>query len=166
MAVIGSLPTVNAQLAVTPGLRLALDYVGECFREGGAPRARLLAAELGHNARVELGQGVFALEQVYQTKPRADGRWETHRAHIDVQALIAGEEFMEVADRAKLTLHEDLTPGQDVIFYRSFDRGCVLRFGAGDIGVYFPSDGHMGSLAVGQPGLVRKVVVKVPVAAP
>ncbi len=163
MALIGPLSTIRVQLAATPGLQIALDYVGECFREGGSPRARLLAAATGHNARVELGSGVFALEQVYLTKPRAQGRWETHVSYIDVQAIIAGEEFMETADRARLILHEDLTPGKDLVFYLPFEQGSVLRLAAGGIAVYFPADGHMGSLAIGAPGLVRKTVVKVPV---
>ena len=165
MALYGSLSALRAQLAATPGLRLALDHVGECLRDGGAPRARLLAADAGYNGRVELGGGVFALEQVYLTKPRGEGRWETHRAHIDVQAVIAGDERMEISDFAKLTLHEDRTPGQDVIFYLPFEEGAVLRFGAGDIGIYFPTDAHMGGLAAGTSSLVRKVVVKVPVGA-
>ena len=83
-----------------------------------------------------------------------------------MQAVIAGEEFMETADRARLSLHEDLTPGKDLVFYMPFERGSVLRLAAGDIAVYFPADGHMGSLAIGAPGLVRKTVVKVPVSPP
>ncbi len=166
MALIGPLSTVRAQLAVTPALRVALDYVAECSRADGAARARLLAAAVGYNARVELGGGVFALEQVYLTKPRATGRWETHVAHIDVQAVIAGEELLETADRARLTAVEDRTPGQDVIFYATFDAGSVLRLGAGGVAVFFPADAHMGSLATGsEPALVRKTVVKVPVGA-
>ncbi len=164
MALFGSLPTLRAQLAATPALRVALDYVGDCLREGSEPRTRLLAATAGHNARVELGSGVFALEQVYLTKPREAGRWETHVAHIDVQAIIVGAEFMEVADRARLTVSEDRTPGQDVVFYAPFDQGSVLRFGPGSVGIYFPTDAHLGSLAIGGvPALVRKTVVKVPV---
>jgi biofilm protein TabA len=166
MALIGPLSTLRAQLASTPALRVALDYVGECFREGSAPRARLLAAQVGHNARIELGDGVFALEQVYLTKPRADGRWETHVAHIDVQAVLVGAEHLETADRARLTLTEDRTPAQDVIFYQPFDEGSVFRLSAGNAAIYFPADAHMGSLAIsGVPSLVRKTVVKVPVGA-
>ncbi len=166
MALLGSLSTLRAQLAATPTLLVALDYVAECLREGSEPRARLSAAVAGYNARVELGGGVFAIEQVYLTKPRAAGRWETHVAHIDVQAVIAGEEFMETADRARLTADEDRTPGQDVIFYKPFDQSSVLRLGAGVAAIYFPTDAHLGSIAVGgTPSLVRKTVVKVPVGA-
>ncbi|MEI6860881.1 MAG: YhcH/YjgK/YiaL family protein [Verrucomicrobiota bacterium] len=166
MALIGPVSSLRAQFAATPGLRVALDYVAECFRDGSAPHTRLLAAVAGHNARVELGGGVFALEQIYLTKPRTEGRWETHVAHIDVQAVIAGTEHMETADRALLTVAEDRTPAQDVIFYAPFDEGSVLRLGAGNAAIYYPADAHMGSLAIGGvPSLVRKTVVKVPVGA-
>ncbi len=166
MALIGPLTTVRAQLAATPALRVALDYVAECLRENSAPRTRLLAAAVGHNARVEMGGGVFALEQVYLTKPRAEGRWETHVAHIDVQAVLAGDEHLETADRARLTVAEDRTPGQDVVFYAPFEAGSVLRAGAGEVAVFFPADAHRGALAIGDtPALVRKTVVKVPVGA-
>jgi biofilm protein TabA len=165
MAVIGSLSTVRAQLATTPALQVALNHVAECLRENTAPRARLLAAAAGHNERIELGGGVFALEQVYLTKPRAEGRWETHVAHIDVQAVIVGEELMETADRARLTVAEDRTPAQDVVFYMPFETGSMLRTGEGGVAVFFPCDAHRGSLAIGDvPALVRKLVVKVPVA--
>jgi YhcH/YjgK/YiaL family protein len=166
MALLGSLSTLRTQLAATPALLVALDYVAECLRDGSAPRARLLAAAVGHNARVELGGGVFAIEQVYLTKPRAAGRWETHVAHIDVQAVIVGEEFSEIADRPRLTVEEDRTPGQDVVFYAPFEAGSALRLSVGLAAIYFPTDAHLGSLVVGgTPALVRKTVVKVPVGA-
>jgi biofilm protein TabA len=164
MALFGSLSSLRAQAALTPALRIALDYMEECHRPGSPARQRLLAATPGEAVRIELGGGVFALEQVYRTKPRAAGRWETHVAHVDVQTIIEGEETMEIADRARLTLHEDLTPEKDLVFYAPFDGGSALRFHPGDIGIYFPADAHMGGLATGAPCLVRKTVVKVPVA--
>ena len=71
---------------------------------------------------------------------------------------------MEVADRERLLVHEDLTPGRDVIFYQPFDGGAVLRLTPGLAAIYFPPDAHLGCIAIGKPGLVRKVVVKVPIA--
>ena len=70
---------------------------------------------------------------------------------------------MEVTDRGRLSVAEDLSATRDAIFYQPFAHGSVLRMGAGDVAVYFPPDAHMGGIAIGAPGLVRKVVVKVPV---
>ena len=163
MALLGIRPTVRAQLANHEHFAPSLDYLEETFRPG-SPANRILAGlAAGQTERVDLAGGAFALLQAYLTKPRGEGRWETHRAHIDIQALIEGEELMEVADRNRLTLDEDLTPAKDVIFYQPFDRASVLRFDPGYVGVYFPVDAHMGGLMTEAPSLVRKVVVKVPV---
>jgi biofilm protein TabA len=163
MALFGTLSTLRNQLARPEHFAAAFSYVEETARVGSEAHRRLFAQPAGETGRVDLAGGAFALPQSYLTKPRNEGKWETHRAYIDVQAVFMGEEFMEVADRSRLTVAEDLTPGRDVIFYASFDRGSALRLGAGDVAVYFPTDAHMGALAIAAPVLVRKVVVKVPV---
>jgi len=162
MALIGSLSTVRAQLVHPDHFAPALAFIEEAFRAGSAPHRQLLGLAVGQTERTDLAGGAFALSQVYLTKPRSEGKWETHRAHIDVQVVFEGEEFMEVADRAKLSLAEDLTPGQDVIFYHPFEPASVVRLGAGDVAIYFPPDGHCGGLMVTRPALARKIVVKVP----
>jgi YhcH/YjgK/YiaL family protein len=163
MALFGPLAAIRAQLADPGRFAAALACVEEAARPGTAGHRRLAALAPGATERVELAGGAFALFQAYLTKPRDAGRWETHRAHIDVQTVVEGEEFLEVADRARLVLHEDLTPGQDVIFYHPFGAGSRLRLSDGATAVFFPVDAHMGALAVAAPNLVRKVVVKVPV---
>lgn len=163
MALFGPLPTLRMQVTRPEHFSAAFSFVQEAGREGSAAHRKLFEMTAGQSERTELPGGAFALSQVYLTKPRAEGKWETHRAYIDVQALFAGEEKMELADRASLQVTEDLSETRDVIFYEAFDQGSVLRFGPGMVGIYFPSDAHMGSLAMGAPELVRKVVVKVPV---
>jgi YhcH/YjgK/YiaL family protein len=163
MALVGNLAHVRAQLARPEHFAASFAYVEDCFRSGSAASRALAAVAVGQTERVDLAGGAFALLQAYLTKPRNEGRWETHRAHIDIQAVVTGEELMEIADRGRMVLDEDLTPGKDVIFYRPFEEGSVLRFGPGYTGVYFPTDAHRGSLVVTAPVLVRKVVIKVPV---
>ncbi len=163
MALFGPLAAVRAQLADSRRFAAALACVEECARPGTALHGRLAAVAPGATDRVELAGGAFALLQAYLTKPRTEGRWETHRAHVDVQTVVDGEEFFEVADVARLALEEDLTPGKDVLFYRPFSAGSVLRLSGGATAVLFPLDAHLGGLVVQAPALVRKVVVKVPV---
>jgi YhcH/YjgK/YiaL family protein len=88
---------------------------------------------------------------------------ESHRKYIDIQVVWAGEEGMAVIDRTRLTVTEDLTPAQDLIFYRDSEAASLLRFGAGEAAVFYPADAHLPGLAIGAPALVRKVVLKVPV---
>jgi YhcH/YjgK/YiaL family protein len=163
MALFGPLAALRGQLADSGRFAAALACAEECCLPGTALHGRLAGLAAGATDRVELPGGAFALLQAYLTKARAEGRWETHRAHIDVQTVVEGEEFLEVADRARLALEEDLTPAKDVIFYRPFAAGSVLRLSGGATAVFFPVDAHLGGLAVQAPLLVRKVVVKVPV---
>ena len=165
MALFGSLETLRSQLATTPAFQRAFAYAEECLTEGSPAFKRLHAVGIGQTERVELGDGVFALDQAYDTKPSAMGRWESHRAYVDVQVIVAGDELMEVADVKRLVVAEDFTPARDVLFYQPFGEGSVLRMKAGEAAVFFPVDGHKPSLAVGSPSLVRKTVVKVPVVA-
>jgi biofilm protein TabA len=119
----------------------------------------------GDTGRVELGDGVFALEQAYIAKPRAEGRWEAHKVYIDVQVIVSGDELMEVTDVSRLTVDEDFTPAKDILFFEQNLDGSVLRMRAGELAVFYPADAHKPSLASGEPAaLVRKTVVKVPVA--
>lgn len=163
MALFGILSTLRSQLTRPEHFAAAFGFVEEAGKEGSAAHRQLFGLTAGQTERTELPGGAFALSQVYLTKPRAEGKWETHRAYIDVQAVYAGEETMEVADRGRLTLAEDLTPARDVIFYQPYELGSVVRLGAGDVAIYFPPDAHMGGLVQGAPVLMRKVVVKVPV---
>jgi YhcH/YjgK/YiaL family protein len=163
MAVFGSLVTVRAQLARHVHFDTAFAYLDEFARPGSAALARLQAIATGESQRIELAGGVFALEQAYLSKRRPEGRMESHLKYIDIQVVWAGEEFMAVIDRARLTVTEDLTPAKDLIFYRDSDAASLLRFGAGEAAVFYPADAHLPALALGAPALVRKVVLKVPV---
>ncbi|HSY54551.1 MAG TPA: YhcH/YjgK/YiaL family protein [Opitutaceae bacterium] len=164
MAIFGTLDTLRIQLARPEHFTATLAYVAEALQPGSAAQARIGKIAAGTTGRIELDGGAFALEQVYLTKPRTEARWESHRAYIDVQVIVAGEELMEVGDAAQLAVAEDLRPAKDLIFYRPFDGGSVLRVRAGEAAVFFPSDAHLPSLNTGAvAALVRKTVVKVPV---
>jgi YhcH/YjgK/YiaL family protein len=165
MALFGSLATVRAQLAGNPSFQRTLAYVEEILRPGSPAHQRLLAVPTGETERVELGDGAFALEQAYVAKPRAEGRWEAHRAYIDVQVIVSGDELMEVTDVSRLKVAEDHTPAKDILFFEGYPDGSVLRMRAGELAVFYPVDAHKPSLAAGEAAaLVRKTVVKVPVA--
>lgn len=165
MALFGSLATVRTQLAGCPSFKTALAYVEEILRPGSPAHQRLLAVADGETGRVELGDGVFALEQAYLPKPRAEGRWEAHKVYIDVQVIVGGDELMEVTDVSRLKVAEDHTPAKDILFFEQNADGSVLRMRAGELAVFYPADAHKPSLATGGPAAqVRKTVVKVPVA--
>jgi biofilm protein TabA len=163
MAFFGPLDNLRAQID-SPRFALALRYATEALDAGAETHRRILGLAAGESHRQELGGGVFAIEAAYVTKPRAEGFFESHRKYIDVQVVVAGEELMEVEDIERLRETAAYDPERDFIKYAHGEGVSVLRMRAGDVAVFFPDDGHMPSIQAAGPGLVRKTVVKVPVA--
>lgn len=163
MAFFGPLDNLRAQID-SPSLAVALRYAVEALDPGAEAHRRILALAPGESHRHELGGGVFAIEAAYMTKPRAEGFFESHRKYIDVQVVVVGEEIMEVEDIERLRETAAYDPERDFIKYAHGEGVSVLRIRAGDVAVFFPDDGHMPSIQTAGPVLVRKTVVKVPVA--
>jgi len=164
MALFGNLSTVRAQLIRRSVFDLSFSYLEDALRPGTAANKRVLGVGVGETNRVELGEGAFSLEQAYNTKLRAQGRLESHIQYIDIQVLLAGEEIMEVAEISTLKVSENLTPTKDLIFYHDSRATSPLRLsGLGATAVFYPTDGHMGALAIAESALVRKIVIKAPV---
>ena len=162
MAILGTINTVRQQTKELTWLQPAFTYLEELFTAGTAPQEKINSLAAGEKFRRELSGGNFVLEQVYLTKSRAEGSFETHRKYVDVQVVFEGEEFMEVTNPESLTVREAYNPGRDAIFYQNTALASLLRLQAGDAVIFFPEDAHKGSLHVAGPQLVRKAVIKVP----
>lgn len=104
------------------------------------------------------GEAVFAGVDDYQTKAHSDGFWEAHRRHIDIQAVLHGEELIGVARTASMT-GEPYDAEKD--FQKLYGRGDQILMRPGQFAIFFPQDAHMPGLAVGQPSSVRKLVIKI-----
>ncbi len=110
--------------------------------------------------RYELdGDKVFALVQSYQSKPRAEGKWEAHCKYIDVQYIASGAERIGWTHVSRLTLTEPYDETKDIAFYKG--TGDFVTVPAGSFAILFPEDAHMPGIAVDTPSPVTKVVVKV-----
>ena len=108
------------------------------------------------------GRQIFARVMRYQSIPRKEGRLESHRRYVDIQALLSGEEYIEWVP---LTGDEEAEYDQkaDVSFHPVPDapEGSV-RLMPGLFALFMPRDAHMPMLRCGQePGEVTKVVIKV-----
>ena len=133
------------------------------LQPGSAGYQRLFKWPDGASEKLDLG-GAFAVEQVYLTRTRPEGFFESHRRYIDVQVMVGGAEVMEVADISRLTVTQDYDPERDYMKYADPGDASALRLQPGDVAVFFPSDGHMTCLQVaGRASRVHKTVVKVPV---
>lgn len=165
MALLGSVSTLRAQLTRPDHFAAAFHYLDRVFDPASVERARILSIPVGETRRVELVGGAFALEQVYRSRLRSEARFEAHRSYVDLQALVQGREVIEVADVARLQLREDRLEERDACFFEDFGAASVWRVHPGEVAAFFPVDAHMPCLADGEPGVVYKTVVKVPVPA-
>ena len=164
MALFGQIPLVKKQVTLSAGFVIAFDYVTEVLTLGSPARRRLDAMQAGDSEKVLLEGGVFAIEQVYYTKSRDNGFFESHKKYIDVQVIVEGVEGMEVSDISHLAVSEPYSEEKDLIKYADTNVASILRLGHGAAAVFYPTDGHMPTLQLeGGPKLVRKTVVKVPV---
>jgi len=164
MACFGPWTSVRDRCGRQPSFAAAFAYVTEVMTPGAAAHVRIAALPAGASHRHELAGGAYAMEMAYLTKPRAEGFFESHRRFIDVQVVVEGDEFMEVTAAATLGLAQPYDPAKDFTKHADADAPSVLRVSAGQAAIFWPEDAHMPSLAVGRPALVRKTVVKVPVA--
>lgn len=166
MALYGSIATVRAQTLRNDGFTTAFTYLGELFRAGSPVQARVRAIGLGDTVKTDLAGGAYVIEQAYESRLRADGFFESHRKFIDIQVVFEGEELMEVADIARMTVRQPYNEKRDLIIYEDSTDAALLRVHPGQAAVFFPVDVHMPTLRVrAVPVVVRKCVVKVPVPA-
>jgi YhcH/YjgK/YiaL family protein len=165
MALFGSLTPVRACCAHGPEFHAAFAYARQALTPGSAVHSRIHALAFGSTHRHELSGGVYAVEMAFQTKPRSEGFFESHRQYIDVQVIVAGDELMEVTAAARLGITQAYDEAKDLTRHADTEAASVLRLRTGDVAVFWPEDAHMPSLAVKQPALVRKTVIKVPVPA-
>jgi YhcH/YjgK/YiaL family protein len=164
MAIFGPFPTVRAQSEADPRFAAAHRYVADLLDPHSAASRRINRIAVGVTERVDLQNGAFALEQVYEARLRSDGFFESHRKYIDVQVIVSGTERIEVQDITRLTVSQDYLEDRDLIKYADTNTASHLNMVAGTVAIFFPIDGHMPTLLpeAGQI-LVRKSVVKVPV---
>lgn len=162
MALFGPISMLRSQCLPLEKCAGVIAYLDELF-PGKAASIRLNSIGVGITERVELADGAFALEQVYRSKVRREGFFESHRKYIDVQVVFEGEEQMEIVDLGRAKVRHDYDPQRDLIVYEDAT-GSLLRLHAGDAAVFYPGDVHMpGLCGEGGPALVRKTVIKIPV---
>ena len=100
MAIYGTLDACAAQVGDRPHFGPAIGFL-KAVLDGSHPAARTIR-ELpqGQIERLDLagegGQDAYALLQHPSTRARADQLAESHRQYADIQAVIDGDEILEV----------------------------------------------------------------------
>lgn len=104
------------------------------------------------------GDRVFAIVELYQTKPMADGFWEAHLKHLDVQCVISGEEQIGYAPVSSMVAEPY---DEDRDFYKLKGNGNFVTLRPGMFALLKPQDAHMPGISIQESRQVKKIVIKV-----
>ncbi len=110
--------------------------------------------------RIEVdGSSLFYMVQMYTTKPREKGEWESHPKYVDVQYVVDGVERIGWAPPSRLSVVTPYDGESDATLYAG--DGDFVLLPPGSFMILWPGDAHMPGTSVDRPLPVRKVVVKV-----
>jgi YhcH/YjgK/YiaL family protein len=115
----------------------------------------------GYSEKVVLKKGsLFAVHQVYRSKPLVQARFEAHRLYIDLQYVWEGSEIITVAPLDGLKRISGYNREKDMEFFE-YKKTSALIMEPGMVAILFPEDAHAPSLSFKKRQLIRKTVVKV-----
>lgn len=166
MAIYGTLDTCAAQTRGFPRFDVAIRFLQDVLAGTHPAAQQLRRLDEGKGERIDLqGDDVYALLQYPRTKPRAEQQMEAHRRYADVQAVIDGDELLEVTPLEGLATTLPYDAARDVSLHPMPAQGSRLVMRPGLAAVLFPPDGHAPLQAPdGTPHPSRRIVVKVRVA--
>ncbi|MEN8255587.1 MAG: YhcH/YjgK/YiaL family protein [Verrucomicrobiota bacterium] len=107
------------------------------------------------------GDNLFANVMSYTTFPAEKLKFEGHEKYIDVQLLLAGEEFMDVSLNKDLEVDSPYSEESDAALFKASKIFSSVLLEPGKFAVVFPDDLHQPGRMVEQSKPVRKMVVKV-----
>ena len=106
------------------------------------------------------GKHLYIAVSEYDSKDKADTRYESHRKYIDIQYVIKGEELIGVTTLDKVEVAEPYSEEKDIAFY-SFDGGNYRKATPEKFFIFFPDNVHRPSLKVDESVPVKKAVIKI-----
>ncbi len=132
---------------------------------GAVKATEKLIADGAPNGRHELMDGAYVMLQSYDTTPAETFTFEAHRAYIDVQVMIKGDEICLVTERAATVVTEPYKADGDyeLLATEKVEGVHTVSLTDGVFAVFFPEDAHAPGLAVDEAAPVYKAVIKLPV---
>ena len=107
------------------------------------------------------GDDVYALVQNYLTLPASEKKFESHKKYLDIQYMAEGEEIIQYAPLAQLTVETPYTAKDDYALYKEPTSSTSLLLPAKSFAIFYPDDGHKPGCCIAGSIAVKKVVVKV-----
>ena len=169
MAIYGTVATCADQVGHRPYFATALAFLSDLLSGANEAARTLNALAEGEMVRLTLegpeGRDVYALLQYPRTRPRSEQQAESHRVYADVQAVVDGDEILEVMPLEGLETTRAYRAEGDAALYRMPETASRLVLRPGLAAIVFPEDAHAPMQAPdGTPRFSRRVVLKVRVA--
>lgn len=113
--------------------------------------------------RHELGDGNYMNVDVGETYPAAERTMEAHRAYIDIQTVIEGEEIIGYQPIIHAGSVVEDRSASDAWFYNPrLEDDTLIRMVPGTFAVFTPADGHRCLCAPdGRGGAIKKAIMKI-----
>ena len=112
------------------------------------------------------GKNIYAQIIDLTTRDAADNRPEVHRRYLDIQFLASGEEKIGIAiDTGNNEINEALLEQRDIIFYHDSEHESFIEMIPGSYAIFFPQDVHRPGCNKNIATPIRKIVVKIAIAA-
>lgn len=149
--IVTDLTRLRKQIVLTPNLEKAITYL---ISHG--------QSDLPTGRQVVDGDKVYVEVQRYETIEGPYDTFEGHRAYIDIQYVVEGEEVIGWASINDVVEKEPFDTENDY-WLATAPRESVtdVRLHSGQLAVLYPDDMHAPRRAAGKASLVRKLVVKV-----
>lgn len=112
------------------------------------------------------GKNIFAQIIDLTTRAVPENKPEVHRRYLDIQFLAWGEEKIGIAiDTGNNEISESLLEQRDIIFYQHSENESFIEMVPGSYAIFFPQDVHRPACNKTTETAIRKIVVKVALAA-
>ncbi|POP45278.1 YhcH/YjgK/YiaL family protein [Superficieibacter electus] len=112
------------------------------------------------------GKNIFAQIIDLTTRAVPENKPEVHRRYLDIQFLAWGEEKIGIAiDTGHNEISESLLEQRDIIFYQHSENESFIEMVPGSYAIFFPQDVHRPACNKTTETAIRKIVVKVALAA-
>jgi YhcH/YjgK/YiaL family protein len=144
-----STPDSYAHLLTNPAWRFAFDWLKQ------------LPADPEPGIRQLQGEDVYVNVHGYDTLPREQCRYESHRRYVDLQYCIRGGELIDWQLGSTLKPAGPFDEPKDLQFYELGTSLTQIQMVPGSFAIFFPSDAHLPKRNDGIQKSVFKLVVKV-----
>lgn len=86
---------------------------------------------------------------------------ESHRKHVDIQLVLAGEELMYIEDVSRLHINTPYDDSEDRMLWKFEKNSSAFTMKKGDVSIIYPNKAHQGGISTGEISHVLKVIGKV-----